>query len=249
MLGTIGALVLCQLAGEPAFDGEESYEAPPEPGADQLPLEPPERESEPEMFWGTPEEPVRDEPRRVRPNQPKRTPYRHVVLGRLSLATGIARQSEHSQLLAQDGYALGQRTYGEVALAGVLGSRFALGAYVGYGRRSAGEVGPTLHEEVTRYGAEISLVLQPAASYLVTLGPSFGVVHAALGVSDDPPTQTVAEYGAIATLLGRLSTRAPIWYLGATVAYTLAPADPPGSIGRDYDYGALYLGLAGVIGG
>jgi hypothetical protein len=30
--------------------------------------------------------------------------------------------------------------------------------------------------------------------------------------------------------------------------YTLAPADPPGGVGRDYDYGAFHFDITVVLG-
>lgn len=227
----IGVALVCQLAGEPVREEEG-------------------RPLEPEMFWSAEEEtPARDQPEE-RQREQRRRPYRHVVLGRLALATGLPRSSEHSKLLEKDGYSLGQRTYVELSVAGVLGGSVAIGPYVGYGARSAeADTAPRLRERIWRYGGEMSVLFKPSSTLLITLGPQLGALQGTLGVSNDPTTQTVFEYGAISTLLVRLRTRAPIAYFGVSLAYTIANADPPGDIGREYDYGALYLGLTGALGG
>lgn len=225
----IGVALLYQLADEPVRE---------EAG----------RPAEPEMFWSADEEPVRDQPRRAR--KKRRKPYRHVVLGRLTLATGLPRRSEHSELLAKDGYSLGSRTYFEAGLQAVLGGSLAIGPYIGYGARSAeADTAPILRERIVRYGGEASILLNPSNELLVTLGPQLGVLSGTLGVSHDPTTQTVFEFGVIGTFLYRVGAKAPVGYFGVSVAYTVANADPPGEIGRDYDYGALYLGLTGALGG
>lgn len=226
----LGVALLCQLADEPA---REDVGRPPEP----------------EIFWSADAVPEPDEPPK-RQRKKRTRPYRHVVLGRLTLATGLPRQSEHSKLLAKDGYALGNRSYLELALAGVLGGTLAIGPYVGYSARNAeADTAPALRERIWRYGGEVSLFLNPSSRFLVTLGPQLGVLQGTLGVTGDPTTQTVFEYGAISTLLYRVGARAPVGYFGVSISYTVAKAGPPGEIGRDYDYGALYLGLSGALGG
>ncbi len=178
-------------------------------------------------------------------------PYHHYFLGRLSLGLGHARPSEHADLLESDGYSLGDRKYFEMAVAGVVGGRVAIGPYFALGRRTAKptDQAPSLRETVSRVGGEASLLITPSPRFLITIGPELGAVYGTLEVHGTGSTQTVLEYGGVSHILFRLSTAAPVWYLGGTIAYTVAPADPPGGVGRDYDYGALYVGFTGVIGG
>ncbi len=79
-----------------------------------------------------------------------------------------------------------------------------------------------------------------------------GVLVGTLSLHGGGESQTVLEYGGMGGAFFRLGrgrhAGPPAWYLGAMLSYTLAPADPPGGVGRDYDYGALHFDLTVVLG-
>jgi len=175
----------------------------------------------------------------------------HTFLLRAGLGVGFLRPSAHDEVLEADGYDLDSRAELVLAGAGVVAGRVALGAYVGIGRGTASPTSeaPTLRQTVVRAGTEISLVLQPSATTTLLLGPELGVLQGTLSVQGDGRSQTVLEYGGKLGAYFRVSDAPPVWYLGSTLGYTLAPADPPGALGRDYDYGALHLDFTVVLGG
>lgn len=176
-------------------------------------------------------------------------PHAPSLLAGAGLAVAFPRSSEHAELLEKDGYSLGARVELEARLHAVAFRRLALGGYFGIGGRTAssGEA-PALRETVVRAGGEVLLVLQPSASLLVLVGPELGVVNGTLSLRENGESQTVAEYGGMAGFYGRLNERAPIWHLGGTLSYTLAPTGPPSGVGRDYDYGGLRLAFTVVLG-
>lgn len=176
--------------------------------------------------------------------------YHHVFLGGLGVSAASGRPSDHAELLRQDGYDLGPRLELEGNALGVLFGHLALGAYFGMGARSAdnGDA-PSLDESVVRVGAATALVLQPSDGLLLLIGPELGVLQGRLSLYGHAKSQTVPEYGGMGAVLWRLNDRAPVWYLGLSTSYTLAPADAPGGVGRDYDYGAFRLGFTVVAGG
>jgi hypothetical protein len=177
--------------------------------------------------------------------------YPHVFLARLNLGAGHPRSSDHAELLEQDGYKLGSRWNFEAAAAGVIAKRIAIGGYLARGGAATkpSSDAPQLSESILRTGGEVALVWQPYGSVLVLVGPELGMLRGKLSVHDQGQTQTVLEYGGMMGLYFRVIRVPPIFYLGATASYLVAPADPPSGVGRDYDYGAFYLGFTGVVGG
>lgn len=202
----------------------------------------------PPSAWQAPAPPERAE---ERPAPATEAPVRHHYLVRAGVGVGFVRPSEHADLLEKDGYDLDSRAELTLAGAGVIAGRVALGAYVGFGRgtTSPSSDAPPLRHTVVRAGAEVSLVLQPSPTATLLLGPEVGVLQGTLSVRGDGDPQTVLEYGGKLGAYFRLSEKPPVWYLGSTVGYSLAPADRPGALGRDYDYGALHLDFTVVLGG
>lgn len=193
-----------------------------------------------------PPPPVEDEAR-----SETRQSVEHTFLFRAGLGAGFLRPSPHDKVLEADGYDLDSRAELALAGAGVVAGRVALGAYVGIGMgtSSPSSDAPTLRQTVVRTGAEVSLVLQPSATMTLLLGPELGMLQGTLSVHGNGRSQTVLEYGGKLGAYFRVSDAPPVWYLGSTLGYTLAPADPPGAVGRDYDFGALHLDFTVVLGG
>ncbi|MCE7888221.1 MAG: hypothetical protein DYH12_00715 [Sorangiineae bacterium PRO1] len=195
-----------------------------------------------------------DEPKDRASPEPRRSREEAVAHGfllRAGAGVGSLQPSEHAELLAKDGYDLDTRAELTLAASAVVAGRVAIGAYagVGTGGTAPSSDAPTLTQTVARTGGELSLVLQPSAGSLLLFGPQVGVLQGTLSVHGAGESQTVLEYGGMLGAYFRVNVGRPVWYLGATLAYTLAPAEPPGAVGRDYDYGAFHIELTAVLGG
>jgi len=200
---------------------------------------------------GYDDESPRELQEQTEPRAPKEQPTPHSFLFWTGLGLGFTRPSEHDAILEKDGYALDSRAEISLGAAGVLGQRVAIGGYAGVGRGTDSPTSdaPVLAQTVARVGGTLQLVLCPSASVLLLIGPEAGVLEGTLSLHGDGESQTVLEYGGAFGAYARMGAGSPSSYLGATIAYTLAPANPPGAVGRDYDYGALHLELTLVLGG
>lgn len=207
--------------------------------------------AEPPPGWFDPEREPAAEAAHQEPRRPGDAPVSHGFLLRAGLGMGFVRPSAHDELLAEDGYDLRSRWELTLGAAGVIAKRVALGGYAGVGAGSdaPSSTAPGLVQTVVRAGGEVSLVLQPSRTVMLLVGPEVGVLEGTLSVNGNGQSQTVLEYGGKLGAYFSLGRARPVWYLGTTLAYTFAPSDPPGAVGRDYDYGALHLDLTVVLGG
>lgn len=165
---------------------------------------------------------------------------------RATFGFGNGAPSDEKRLLNEEGYGIGI-TWLELDGSYMFSENIGLGAWgawaFGGSEPDQDEGGPDLNTTSFFLGAEVPLAFG-TSTVRVVISPRIGI-----GWGKVEFGSSGGKYDSGLAFGLEVSLLFPKAHVGPTVGIIRAPLGPPGELGRDYDAGATFIGVTGVIDG
>jgi hypothetical protein len=173
---------------------------------------------------------------------------------RLELGLGTRGFAENNSLLDEVGYA-SAKMWASMDVAWMAHRHIGVGLWMGMNRRSSGSSNfATRGLNATSYfiGGEAPILLWGKRAYAFHVTPRLGFLSGQLDITQDTDLtgeEEASEFQNTAIFGGAVGFHTFTYHLGVNIGFLHAPAESPGELGRNHDYGGLYFSLGGTIDG